>query len=377
MKTLYKTLLAGFLLGNVAVTAQEFNEVGHKSLGMGGTGVAVRNSPYGLFFNPALLAAKPGVKIGYSIGGSLSEKNMYNIINSNLANVKDVEAFNKLLESNNLQVKVSGTLALQLPKFSFGQLAVGLNTSVYGAIGLTGHLPTGQSNVDNAGINFNVSSLVLTEVPVGYAFSFDPGLGKISLGVALKYMNASYAYSSAPLNSQSNEDKLSSLLNDSLKREEEISSSSVGVDLGMTYAPVESLVLGFVGKNLNSPTFGFGETSLKIKPQARFGVGFNPVERVVIATDIDLTNNDVITLGGTRLQSQKIGVGVDIDATLFGVRAGLAKDFRQDNGVIMSAGVGLGFIDFSFAVSSGKSHLANGATTPRYIAFQVGGGFTF
>ncbi|MGI0440236.1 conjugal transfer protein TraF [Helicobacter himalayensis] len=377
MKTLCKTLLAGFLLGNVALNAQEFNEVGHKSLGMGGTGVAVKNSPYGLFFNPALLAAKPGTKIGYSIGGGLSEKNMYNIINSNLASVQDVQAFNKLLENNNLQVKLSGTLALQLPEFSFGQLAVGFNTSVYGALGLIGYLPTGQSNVDGAGIKFNVSSLVLTEVPVGYAYSFDPGLGKISLGVALKYMNASYAHSSVLLDSKFNEKKLTDLLNDSLKRKGAVSSSNVGIDVGMTYAPVESLTLGLVGKNLNSPSFGFGETKLRIKPQARFGAGFNPSERIVIAADIDLTNNDVITLGGTRLQSQKMGVGIDFDAVLFNARAGLAKDLRQDNGAIISAGIGFGFLDVSLAVSSGKSRLADGGTMPRYVALQVGGGFTF
>ena len=50
------------------LSAMEFNEVGHKALGMGGVGVAVKNSPYGLFFNPALLGAKTGTKIGYSLG---------------------------------------------------------------------------------------------------------------------------------------------------------------------------------------------------------------------------------------------------------------------------------------------------------------------
>ena len=104
----FGSVISAIVLGLSSVStlsAMEFNEVGHKALGMGGVGVAVKNSPYGLYFNPALLGAKPGTKIGYSTGVAISHKNMFELLNYNLGAISDINGFNDLLKNNNVNAK--------------------------------------------------------------------------------------------------------------------------------------------------------------------------------------------------------------------------------------------------------------------------------
>ena len=54
--------------------ALEFGTMGNVSASMGGAGVALKNSAFGLYYNPALLSASPKVKFGYSFGVNVQEK---------------------------------------------------------------------------------------------------------------------------------------------------------------------------------------------------------------------------------------------------------------------------------------------------------------
>lgn len=370
------SLVSAFVLGGVSsLGALEFSETGNKALGMGGVGVAVKNNPHGLFFNPALLGAKPGVKIGYSIGGNVSHKNMFEILDFNLSSISDINAFNKLLDDNNVSVKAQGALALQLPEFSFGNFAIGYMQSLYASASFGGSLPTSQNNIDSADLSFDVRGLGITEVPLGYAYTFQTPIGDISAGLALKFMSASFAYSGVSFRSDFNPDEITNSLID-LLRMGDSKRNTFGVDLGIAYAPIKSLTIGLVGKNLNTPTFSLADATIKVRPQARLGIGYEIGEHITIAADADLTNNDVWNLTNTKLQSQKIGAGIDVDFTFFDIRAGVAKDLRQDNGAILSAGIGFGFIDVGVAFSTSRGEF-DGMTLPRYLALQIGGGFVF
>ena len=139
------------------------------------------------------------------------------------------------------------------------------------------------------------------------------------------------------------------------------------------------LSVGLSAKNLNTPKFKFGENGeLKIKPQARLGAAWELGEIVSIAGDIDLTNNELISASkeAKKQTSQKIGIGAAVDMMFFGARAGVAKDLRQDNGAILSLGLGFGFLDIGAAVATKTSKVEN-TSYPRYFAITVGGGFSF
>ncbi len=68
------------------VEGLEFGEMGNTSFGMGGAGVALENSAWGTYYNPALLDMdeKSKAKLGYSFGIGVREKNMLPLVSSAL-----------------------------------------------------------------------------------------------------------------------------------------------------------------------------------------------------------------------------------------------------------------------------------------------------
>lgn len=385
-KITFISILTG-ILSLSAVNALEFAEVGHKAAGMGGVGVAVKNSPYGLFFNPALLAAKPGVKVGYSFQLAINEKNTFSLVNTkNMFSVNPIpstpDSLNSKFANNYLNVSAHGALVGQLPTLPIGQIAIGMLWSEYMSSGFIGRVKNGfdasGGAMPDGQISVHVTDIKILEVPIGYAYAFDLGaLGKLSLGLSAKFMNGAYGKQSrdqlGASNSDFDENKLLSMVNKSRTND---TSTTFGIDAGVTYQPLSPLTLGVVVKNLNAPAFKFRDTKLIVKPQARAGIGFSATDRITVGADIDLTSNDVFTANGQKLKSQKIGLGADLDLIFLSVRGGIAKDLQQDNGVILSAGVGIGFIDASLSFGTATTESQFG-THPRYIALSIGGGFTF
>lgn len=376
MKSLKALAVSALCVGlSSSSFALEFNEVGHKAFGMGGVGVAVKNSPYGLFFNPALISAKPGTKIGYSLGMNLNTKGMFEILNYNLNSINDIPRFNELLNNNAINAKGQAAVALQLPEFGIGSFAIGYVHNLYASMSFTGQLPTGTQDIDNAQLGFTAAGFTLAEVPIAYAYTFNTPIGDLSAGVALKFMTSSFLRVNEKFDSSFTADKLMDSLSDILTSRNQ-SSSNFSLDLGLLYEPIKSLSIGIVGKNLTNPTFSFGDDKIKVRPQARLGIGYELTKHITIAADADLTNNDVLSFSDTKLQSQKIGTGLDVAFTFFDVRAGVAKDLRQDNGVILSAGLGFGILDIGVAASTSRGEF-NGMKIPQYVALQIGGGFVF
>lgn len=85
MRALYAIML-GFC--SIAYTL-EFGSMGNTSASMGGAGVALKHSAWGLYYNPALLSSSPKVKLGYSLGIALKEHNLAKITKIDVQNMSN------------------------------------------------------------------------------------------------------------------------------------------------------------------------------------------------------------------------------------------------------------------------------------------------
>ena len=82
-------LLAPALLAN-ALFALEFGGVGNVSAGMGGAGVALKQSQWTLYYNPALLGIVNKSSFGYSFGAEYKETNLLDVAKININNIKEM-----------------------------------------------------------------------------------------------------------------------------------------------------------------------------------------------------------------------------------------------------------------------------------------------
>ncbi|WP_034356232.1 conjugal transfer protein TraF [Helicobacter jaachi] len=67
--------------------ALEFGSMGNTSAAMGGAGVALKHSAWGLYYNPALLSSDPRVKMGYSLGLGFKEQNLARLAKIDIDNM--------------------------------------------------------------------------------------------------------------------------------------------------------------------------------------------------------------------------------------------------------------------------------------------------
>ncbi|WP_104639305.1 conjugal transfer protein TraF [Helicobacter bizzozeronii] len=81
----------------------EFGQMGDTSFGMGGAGVALENSSWGLYYNPALLDIDSRTKFGYSFGASIGQESFLELVSKALSGSalgKNTEALNQLFQSH-------------------------------------------------------------------------------------------------------------------------------------------------------------------------------------------------------------------------------------------------------------------------------------
>lgn len=359
-----------------SVQALEFGTMGSQAFGMGGVGVAIKHSPWGLYYNPSLIAADDGFKVGLHLGIQSKSHNFFQLFNRDFKNLKydDINEMQNLLQDSRLSLTSQDGVVLQLPDFGIGALAIGgfLNISANGVA--KAKLPNlsnmnNPTNANNIDLETNYSVLSLIEVPVGYAFKFETLAGDISIGTAVKYMNLSGTSGNFKIGNGTN---LTDTFKDMLKMDMGKSVSNVGVDVGITYEPIDWFAIGLVGKNLNAPSFELGNTTYTIDPQARAGLAFN-FDFFSIGLDADLTTNKALS---SNFKTQMIGVGSALDFSLFALRAGVATDLQHTEDLIFSLGVGITFLDIGIQFGK-KTNPLNGMPMPDYLALQVGAGFSF
>ncbi|MDO7253259.1 conjugal transfer protein TraF [Helicobacter cappadocius] len=409
----------GTFFSNVA--ALEFGGMGNVSAGMGGAGVALSSSPYGIYYNPALLSADNKTKFGYSIGVQYRQKNIDKLANVDFRNIasspESLESFKDILTDNNLSIISQNGIVFQLSssviREEFGVVSLAYFGSAYANLsvatdpdrmdlivqdganyhklitnGMGGYdsVPTTQADYQAHSLVYalqqgNVhklvtSTFVLSEIPIAYAKTLYLENSNLNFGVALKLMNGVFSVDNIYLGNSFSQDNFK---NPFSKGSYE-SSTNFGVDLGMMYEidfpKFRYLTLGIVAKNVNSPIFKYSTENIMIKPQYRIGIAYN--ERYfTLALDADILPNDMLNFSYEKQQSQMIGGGVKFDLKYVDLRAGLMKDIRQDDGVILTGGINiLGLFDISIQTGT-KIGEAKGYKIPRYLDLKLGGSFSF
>lgn len=102
------TMLGGLFLSQLC--ALEFGSMGNTSAAMGGAGVALKHSAWGLYYNPALLSSDPKVKLGYSLGVGLREQNLAKLTTIDINNMSSTAE--RLIETFSGSGSGSGTSAV-------------------------------------------------------------------------------------------------------------------------------------------------------------------------------------------------------------------------------------------------------------------------
>ena len=122
-------------------------------------------------------------------------------------------------------------------------------------------------------------------------------------------------------------------------------SDQVAVDIGVLLRLNDRLRFGVVGRNLTSPSFAVdGGDDYTLDPQVRAGFALNLAPGLVMAADIDITENETDALSGVK--SQLLSVGTEYVLGLgeghLALRAGaftnLAGELRDS--LTVTAGVG-------------------------------------
>lgn len=260
------------------------------------------------------------------------------------------------------------------------QLVSGLNLAATSFNG--GSIDKNNSTVDLVGI-------AVAEIPFAYGHKIDLGTGgKLGLGATLKVMQAT-VYGKQALIFKDFKDGSSDFV--TKVKDSKSDSTTFGVDLGALWRYEEIKALGpinvgFVAKNLNSPTFdapvdptnNVKYENIKIKPQARIGVALEPLTWLSIAADMDVTKNETVM---KDINSQNIGAGLEAHWSYAALRFGMYKNLAETGGKpIVTAGFGLGPRWFRLDVDGAASTATgeyDGTSYPREAKVEFGLSTTF
>lgn len=354
-----------------SVQALEFGTMGSQAFGMGGVGVAIKHSPWGLYYNPALMAADDGFKVGLYVGFQSKSDNFFDLfdINKNDPSALLQSKLEELTKNSSIKLTNQDGAVIQLPDFGIGVLATGafINAGASGSARLEN---VTANNLKDAKLTTDYSVYTLLEIPVGYALEFETVAGDFSIGVTGKYMNLSATNGSFAIQNGTN---VSDAFKNMMKFDIGGGDSNFGLDLGLSYEIADCFTMGVVGKYLNSPTFNTKNGSYTIAPQARAGVALD-LDWFMIGMDVDATANK--DLSNENFKTQMIGLGTAFDFEWIALRGGIATDLQHTDDMIFSLGLGITFLDIGVQFGKKTSPL-NGIQMPDYFALQVGAGFSF
>ncbi len=224
-----------------------------------------------------------------------------------------------------------------------------------------------------------ISSLILTEIPIGYARTFYTPWGNLSLGASYKIMSALSKQKEIAI--RNNTDIGAEMKNIAQDFKNLRADNAFGADIGALYEidlpTFRYLTIGLVAKNVNSPTFQSTLGGITIKPQVRAGVADYRQDGFNVAFDADLTQNDIIAFTTKAQKSQMIGGGVGIVTHKVDARFGMMVDIAQDNGLILTGGVNLfGILDVALQTSTRFSQI-QGYPIPQYFSVRIGSEITW
>lgn len=227
--------------------------------------------------------------------------------------------------------------------------------------------------IDNNTSKLIFKGLAVAEVPLTYGRKITDDF---AVGGNIKFMTARVYNTEVQILNQNTDfgDALSTALDDYTD------SANFGVDLGAIYRFGDNLRFGVVARNINSPSFDMkplvpgDKDSISEDAQVRAGVAWRPFKPLLVAADIDLTENDISVLSGAST-SRMVSAGVE--GNLFNflqLRAGVYKNIANDDiGPVYTAGLGINLwavnVDLGGAMSSGSTTI-DGNEIPREVKVE-------
>ena len=213
------------------------------------------------------------------------------------------------------------------------------------------------------------TGIALAQLAVGYGHTV--GTDKLSVGGTLRVYLAETTSTTFFVNELMDpEDILDEVTSsDQTKR-----SNEFGVDIGLTYRPIESLKIAFVGQNINSPSFSFSENrpAFTLDSQYSVGAAWNPRRWVTLTGEYDLTETNSVLIPELGYRFGRLGAEFVV-AKFFAIRVGTFKNLGLDDSSLNYTG-GLGFrigrfeIAFSGVLSTDEFEVESGETIDTFPA---------
>ncbi|MFI5349869.1 MAG: conjugal transfer protein TraF [Elusimicrobiota bacterium] len=382
----------------LSASAEEWNTMGPRAMGMGGAGVALAQGPLAAYWNPGALGrptenaygfALPfsihGALTGQAIAGANDLKNAQNNCPNLIATLGPVagaaacqatvnSALSELSDPTN-GLRIDGSAGGNI---KIGKIAVFLNGFVdAGIVPRVYNVHTSQAQLA-AGQNTSaliVKGAEITELGAGYGHEL-PWVPGLFVGGDFKIMRAKVGYASQQIiqsNNNQNDNSGSKLLSD--LKNGAASSGNVGIDAGALWDANKAFEnvwwaprVGLTGRNLNNPSFtqagaaaadGVGG-KYHVNPQARMGVSISPFHWWNIAADLDMTRNLTPVDG---VASRQLGLGTEIN--IFNrswinipLRFGFQRNVEAaTNMFTLGAGVNLLHLMIDFAGEASPQHI--------------------
>jgi hypothetical protein len=236
-------------------------------------------------------------------------------------------------------------------------------------------------SIDNNTTKVLLRGIAIVEVPFAYGHKFDLGsFGKLGIGGAAKVMQGTvYSTDYEVMKLKDSNDATTKA------KDNHSESTQLGLDLGVLWR-LEPVSVGLALKNLNSPKFdgpkdpvsGASAGKIKVEPQARLGVAYDPLSWLALAVDMDLTKNKTILPGR---DSQLIGGGLEAYASWIAGRLGLYKNIGETGSKpVITAGFSIGpkwlSLDVNGAFATEKGTYDN-KSYPNEAKVEFGIGSTF
>ena len=240
---------------------------------------------------------------------------------------------------------------------------------------------------------------LFSEIALGYAQEIIPGL---QIGGNLKLIEGTIAQTGIMV--LQDDKSVSDVASDAWDNKK--TSAQLGVDLGVK-ANLSRLtnqeilfnpVIGLTARNINSPKFerpglpqgtptaiaqSWQQDDYKLKPQLRAGVAVEPLRTLVLAADVDLTENETSV---KNFKSRQLAVGAEWDfakGSTFSLplRAGINKNLAEEDSAMYYT-VGIGFkaaffqTELAAAISSEQASV-DGTDIPASAGASLTLGFVF
>lgn len=240
---------------------------------------------------------------------------------------------------------------------------------------------------------------LFSEIALGYAQEIIPGL---QIGGNLKLIEGTIAQTGILV--LQDDKTVGDVASDAWDNKK--TSAQLGIDLGARLQLSRLLdreillnpVVGLTARNLNSPKFdrpglpngtpqaiaqNWLRDDYKLKPQVRAGVAVEPLAALIIAADLDLTENETAVDG---YKSRQFALGAEFDLARgksFGVpiRAGINKNLAEaDSSMYYTLGLGLRLARFQLELAgaiSSETADVDGNDIPASAGASLSMGFIF